>query len=101
MAICSKCGGALTYGEPHECAGRDTAKMWLWIALAVGAALGAPGGYAYGQSVIARACGLPGAGNLCGITDALAQPVYVMIGAAMGACATAIIATFTLRYRSR
>jgi hypothetical protein len=91
MAICPKCGGAMVYGEPHGCAERDPAKGRLLGVLAVGAVLGALAGYAYGKAVIARACSLPGAGNLCGLSDALAQPLYVIIGAVTGGCAAALV----------
>lgn len=81
----------MVYGEPHDCPGRDSSKSRLLVALVAGAVLGAPAGHAYGQSVITRACSLPGAGNLCGLADSFAQPVYVIIGAAVGMCAAALI----------
>ena len=79
-----------SYMDTHVCEGRDTAKLWLLAALAVGAVVGGPLGFWYGNSVVRWACEKPDASNLCGLTSVPAVPLYIAIGALSGATIAAL-----------
>jgi hypothetical protein len=99
MAICSRCGVPFSYAEPHVCEGRDTTRIWLRASVAVGALVGAPLGLLCGNYVVRQACDRPGASNLCGLTSAPAVPIYIVMGAVIGASAAALAIAVLLRSR--
>jgi len=85
------------YTEPHVCDGRDRNKIRLLASIAVGALVGGPLGLWSGNSVVRQICARPGASNLCGLTSAPAVPLYIIIGAVVGASVAAAVAVLLSR----
>ena len=67
-------------------------KVRVLALIAVGALAGGPLGFFYGNSVARASCENPNAGNLCGLTSATTLPLYVIIGAVIGASFAAVAA---------
>jgi hypothetical protein len=99
VAVCDKCGIAYTYAGGHVCQGRDKTKVWLLTSVAAGAVGGGLLGRIYGNRVLAQVCDAPDAGNLCGLFSAPTVPLYVGIGAVVGAFVGALVLVIVLRRR--
>jgi hypothetical protein len=100
MPVCPKCGTPFFYTEGHVCEGRDQTKLWLLALAAIGAIVGGPFGLFYGDSVVRQVCEKPDASNLCGLAGAPTVPLYIVIGAVMGASLAACAVLMILGRRN-
>ncbi len=90
-----------SYTDSHACERRDTAKLWLTAVPAAGAVVGGRLGRLYGDSVVRWACERRDATSLCGLPSWPFVPVYIVIGALIGAAAAGFALVAILGRRSR